>query len=777
MLKINKIRNIGSFKYFVWNRINVQQQSEFDETNILFGENGAGKTTIVNIFKSINNNDATLEKNWDLENTDREIEIELEASQLISFDETNHWSNNSLKEKFVFFDRSFIDRYVHSGLSKVIRTHKHDKETGQLVLYLGNFYSYKIQLDKLRELVDKISSKNRSLKSSIEHMSQSANLDQTKYKFSEDIKPLIEVYKEYSDEERIEFKDEFFDSEKELSEEIENKNQITEKKEEIKNLSKLSEIELIDDIEEEEIKNALGFTLSKGALDVLKKIENKGSFIKTGLDEIKHNHLENCPFCEQPIVNENGEYLSIINDYDKIFDEEFIQMQNEVSDELKEYKNVLLSLLKVKPLKNNTESLEDINSLLNSDFDLTEITLSESDEEIIQQELENINKKLEDILFSSDLSFFRKIIDIILKVNQDINVYNKRVEEINSYLDTQVEKIKQGEIEKEIRQLVEKIENLRKNIYVLENFETLTQIEKSFTAHQKNKDFCSLLDSLIDDFRTHIQREFQKFVTSYFKNIKHYMKQLAPSLDVFQITTNKLNYDLRSNDVVCGFEIKYKGEDKFNALSEGEKQVIALAYFFAFLDEEKNKQEKYLVFDDPIINFDAGKRRQTAELIYWHSLKFKQSFIFTCDPLFRYYLLKVVDGNNRGLFNILKSASSCIYYVFKTNANVYASFKGKLQNISNVNGTEENLIVYGQMLRFCIEEVKETYLGYGEESFSGILKKVQDSDFDKLKDSIHEIKQIYSFCNTGGLAHYPRDGMTTWTELKFYTKKYFRLNL
>ena len=39
------------------------------------------------------------------------------------------------------------------------------------------------------------------------------------------------------------------------------------------------------------------------------------------------------------------------------------------------------------------------------------------------------------------------------------------------------------------------------------------------------------------------------------------------------------------------------------------------------------------------------------------------------------------------------------------------------------------------------------------------------------------ILQIYSYCNTGGLAHYPKDGSTSWNELKGKIKQYLSLNL
>jgi hypothetical protein len=36
---------------------------------------------------------------------------------------------------------------------------------------------------------------------------------------------------------------------------------------------------------------------------------------------------------------------------------------------------------------------------------------------------------------------------------------------------------------------------------------------------------------------------------------------------------------------------------------------------------------------------------------------------------------------------------------------------------------------------------------------------------------------LYNYCNTGGLAHYPKDGSTSWNELNGKVQEYLNLNL
>jgi hypothetical protein len=66
---------------------------------------------------------------------------------------------------------------------------------------------------------------------------------------------------------------------------------------------------------------------------------------------------------------------------------------------------------------------------------------------------------------------------------------------------------------------------------------------------------------------------------------------------------------------------------------------------------------------------------------------------------------------------------------------------------------------------------------HDKDSLDNILDTIQSAKIDKLRKHIDRVRNIYNYCNTGGLAHYPRDGATSWTELMNYIKQYLSLNL
>ena len=241
------------------------------------------------------------------------------------------------------------------------------------------------------------------------------------------------------------------------------------------------------------------------------------------------------------------------------------------------------------------------------------------------------------------------------------------------------------------------------------------------------------------------------------------------------------NYDRRNIEPAqCGFKIEYNGEECTGSLSEGEKQVIALSFFFASLRKEPSK-DKVIILDDPITSFDAGKRKSTAELIEKETIDFAQLFVLTCDPLFKEYCLKQLP-NNRNFYYIFKTRdSSSIHYAHKNRETIYNSFESEFRDIENVDGTNENIVICGQKLRFCLEtKIKEDYFGYSEDNLSNMIKKVtgrNKAEFENLFLNKDKILEIYNYCNTGGLAHYPRDGSTSWNELKGKINEYLNLKL
>lgn len=77
------------------------------------------------------------------------------------------------------------------------------------------------------------------------------------------------------------------------------------------------------------------------------------------------------------------------------------------------------------------------------------------------------------------------------------------------------------------------------------------------------------------------------------------------------------------------------GEPSFRTtLSAGDKSTLALAFFLAKLDHDPNKASSIIVFDDPFNSQDRSRRERTAALLKKYGGECKQMILLSHDPFF-----------------------------------------------------------------------------------------------------------------------------------------------
>jgi len=791
--KFKTINNIFSYSLFEWDSLNRIEFSDKEgniqtrngvlvKNNIIFAENGSGKSNLINILKVLNGNDSVeLKKHWDFLTEDQKIVLELNTE--LSFDSQN-WDTvcGSLKDMFIIFDKYFTEKYVHSVGLDHHNTAQRKQERGKHIIYLGNFTEYNQEINKINNLKIKIREKNNIFWTTEQEKLNSIIPGWLDFVTVGNDKEFI---KEIDGKELHKFPKELENQKQEL-EKINNaiKNQA-----EIGKLKDLSEIKTVYTLESKEIDKdgnevvyqinpteLFDFTVSKGVKKTLSKINDKKSFIKSGLNLINEN-TKNCPFCEQKI--KNGELLPVIKDYQSIFDQTFLDEEAKVNSRLQEYKTILTSLRDLQPISSNDENLLEAKKYIHTEKTIPACSLSKEDKKVIIDETQRIIDKEKNILNPIAGCAFKQIKTIIAKAEELQNSYNKTIKEINKKIENLIIDVNKGNLSKRKIEIENEIKKFEKNILYINyknNFLSYFNAEIQF---EKNNNTINSLETIYQKLKEKIVEEFNMFAKDYFDLIKVYVKAISPSMEIFDVLGQGTYLRTGREPAQCGFEIQYNKKDCTSNLSEGERQVIALAFFFAQLKKETNK-DKIIILDDPITTFDAGKRKSTAEVIKSETQKFDQLFVFTCDPLFREFCLKEIPNRNFYYIFITKRSSS-IHYVPKKRETIYKSFEDDFKNIGDIDGSNENVVIYGQKLRFCLEtKIKEDYFGYSQDNLSNMIEQVAGKGkqkFDNLIDNKETILSLYNYCNTGGLAHYPKDGSTTWSELNSKIQEYLNLKL
>lgn len=324
--KIKTINNVFSYSFFDWDSLNLikykdekgnlkSRDGAFVKNNIIFAENGNGKTNLINLLKVLNGVDSIkLEKHWDYTTENQNVVLELDNE--ISFNSEN-WSDicGALKDNFIIFDKYFTEKYVHSVGLDHHNTAQRKQERGKHIIYLGNFTEYNQEINKINKLKIKVSEKNSVFWTAEQEKINSILPDWLSIADIDNEKDIIKSI----DTSKLSDKQQALENQKKELEKIKNaiKNQF-----EIEKLKNLDDIKTVFDFEVKELgkdgketnyqlnpAELFNFTVSKGVKQTLSKINNKKSFVKIGLSLIDDT-TEDCPFCEQKI--KNGELLQIL---------------------------------------------------------------------------------------------------------------------------------------------------------------------------------------------------------------------------------------------------------------------------------------------------------------------------------------------------------------------------------------------------------------------------------------------------------------------------------
>lgn len=793
--KFKTINNVFSYSFFEWDSLNFvrfkdkegnvkTRDGSFIKNNIIFAENGNGKTNLINLIKVLNGVDSIeLEKHWDYPTENQNLVLEFDNDNDLSFNSEN-WgeTTGSLKDKFVIFDKYFTEKYVHSVGLDHHNTALRKQERGKHIIYLGNFTEYNQEINKINRLKIKVSEKNSEFWTTEQEKINNILPDGLDITDIDNEKDIIENIAAST----LSDKQQTLENQKKELEKVKNA---------IKNQSEIEKLRILDEIKTVfnfEIKEAdedgnesihqlspvelFNFTVSKGVKQTLSKINNKKSFIKSGLSLVDDT-TEDCPFCEQKI--KNGEFLQIVQDYQSIFDQTFLDEEDRVKNRLQKYINILSSLRDLQPVSGNVLLLQEAQKYVGIDVSIPICSLDEEDKKVIELEIQRVIDKEKNILNPVTGSTFEKIKSIADKAKKMQKSYNDAVSEINKKINELKTAASEGKLDEKKIEIENKIRELEKSILYIEHKIEFLRYFEAKKQNTKNEKVVENLETIYQKLKEKIVEKFNEFAKEYFKLIKDYIKTISPSMEIFDVLGQGTYSRTGREPAQCGFEVQYNKKDCTANLSEGEKQVIALAFFFAQLKKETG-EDKIIILDDPITSFDAGKRKSTAEVIKTVTQKFDQLFVFTCDPLFREFCLKEIPNRNFYYIFITKKSSS-IHYVPKKRETIYQAFEEDFKNIGNINGSNENVVIYGQKLRFCLEtKIKEDYFGYSQDNLSNMIEQVAGKGkqkFESLIDNKETILNLYNYCNTGGLAHYPKDGSTSWNELNSKVQEYLNLNL
>nr|ABP35932.1 hypothetical protein [Helicobacter pylori]CAP16744.1 hypothetical protein [Helicobacter pylori] len=586
------IKKIKSLKAFCG--LDTIEMGEFKHYNVIFGNNGCGKTSLTRAFELLIPKNKHIEKYRTI-SADKSPNIEFECEDGSYKIEPN--SDIGVPFKVEIYNSDFL--HNNAPLNSEFGLKKLDDDT---IILEGSVLGEETkEINQLKDFREKVEKRQKKIKdeNDIENTLIAKQKSEIK-KYDEEIEKIRKKMTSKTiqialDEIGINnfykvSKDKFKYQEDALTNLEKDFNELDEA---MKKFDGLKEMELPKDDQtiKDKLKSLFSFDIDKKAGKVSEKIKEHISkvgreFIEKGIKLQKEMPDNACPFCTQEIPHE------IIQEYTSYFNEEvkkFNQDSLEMSGTLKKYFNQW-------NIKEILQSFEKFEPFMKKDFSKNKESLEKALEQI-KVSLEKLQKEVDKKEGVKNEKKFQEIDKKLLEIQENIQ---KHVNETRKILN---EKKKQKEkLEKLKTELKEaRIKKAKHDSYDWQKIKKEAEIKLSVLNRGHER-----LNCLLEKIDNKLKKLYEQKRPDI-EAINSYLKALnLPKYSLHEDYRIVLNSDVLENN---------KAE---MILSDGEKTTLAFAYFLARLKlfyKKEDLKKLVVVIDDPISSLDEQRIYNTSDIV------------------------------------------------------------------------------------------------------------------------------------------------------------------
>ena len=367
-------------------------------------------------------------------------------------------------------------------------------------------------------------------------------------------------------------------------------------------------------------------------------------FIRQGLDQIQAD----CPFCGQELKNA----ADLLKAYREFFDDAFRRYQEEIAEQIASFEkwnldndltvlvsthNANLAMVRQWEPYLGVVGLSDIDATVEA-FRARLVGLKNK----VQSYLEG---KQKDPDHNADLSQFYAFSTELGTLKSALEEYNNEVTALTKKTKQYVADLPKSDIAS-IRQYLAREQEIKKRF--------APEWKSWASAYPPAK-------KEVDDLQTQKntkQKELENYSKSIFDTYQARINELLETLGTdFAITGLTGKTDERANESYSdfGFLILQQTvplttrQDEApcfkNTLSEGDKSTLAFAFFVATLEKQPGLDRQIVVFDDPLSSLDETRREATARLLLALSPMVMQLNVFTHKRDFLHMLCDKMPDN------------------------------------------------------------------------------------------------------------------------------------
>ncbi len=586
------IKKIKSFKAFCG--LDAIEMGEFKDYNVIFGNNGCGKTSLTRAFELLISKDKCIEKYRTI-STAESPSIEFECKDGSYKIEPN--SNIGAPSfKVEIYNSDFLHNNApfnsEFGLKKL--------DDGIIILEGSVLGEETKEINQLKNCKEKVEKRKKKIKNENSAETLSAKQESEIKKYDKEIekirKEMISKTIQITlDEIKInnicEVSKNKFKVQEDALTNLEK--DFDELDEAMKKFDDLKEMELPKDYQtiKDKLESLFSFDIDKEAGQVSEEIKEHMSkvereFIEKGIELQKKMPDNACPFCTQEITN------NIIQVYTSYFNkriEQFNQDSLEVS-------GILKKILEQWNIKEILQSFERFEPFMKKD--------SSTNKESLKNALEQIKVLLEKLQKEVDKKWGvknkEKFQETDKKLLENYEKFQKCVDETRNIL-------------KQKKEQKEKLEKLKTELKEAR----IKKAKHDSYDWQKSKEEAKRKLSILNRGHKRLNRLLEKID----KKLKELYDQKRPDIETINNYLKALNLPKYSLDkdyrIVLNSDALENSEAKI-ILSDGEKTTLAFAYFLARLKlfyKKEDLKKLVVVIDDPISSLDEQRIYNTTCLV------------------------------------------------------------------------------------------------------------------------------------------------------------------
>ena len=548
--RIHKIKNHRIFREFSW----PSDLPDFNARNLIYGWNGTGKSTLSNLFRSMESRTPI---------TEGEVDFVISGTRINGA----KFAESPWLPEVRVFNREFVSDnvFTDTGSASPIfilgqKSIEKQKEVERLEVDFrrisDDIKEHQERIDRARKDLDKFKIDGAKAIKDLLSSSGTGNSYNTYHKTNYQSK--CDQYLKMSDTER----------EAKILSDTDFK---MKKRTAVAN--RMGEISILTfsypDTQNltERVAELLRKTVTSSVIDILRSDHELATWVRTGLERHKERQSTDCLFCGQPLPDDR------VRELEAHFNDEFKTLAVEIESQCAAIKSAMKSLNSWNP-PHRSEFYQD----LVSEFDSRRQELSHEIARIkdyLGRLLGALESKSQNPFLALDLSHDVVIgnADIISGVNAVISKHNEKSSQFHAMIESARSAIEESLIAQDLARYQEKHDKVNDADVPLREAssksavltERILKIQSEIVEHRRPA------DELNADIRSYLGRD-------------------------------ELTFEIREN----GYQISRYGAPA-NDLSEGEKTAIAFLYFLKSLEDKSfSLEDGVVVIDDPVSSLDSN---------------------------------------------------------------------------------------------------------------------------------------------------------------------------